>query len=72
MTIKDKIIHMIEFSGKRSDWDGWSKRFLVQAKHKGYKKLLLGKRDQVRVNEITIQDECDLTVAGNSGQDKPL
>ncbi len=29
--IKEKSVRIIEVSGKQADWDGWSKKFLVQA-----------------------------------------
>ena len=41
---EEKSISIIEFPGVRIDWDGWSEKFLVLAKCKGYKKLLMGKR----------------------------
>ena len=43
MTKDIKSIWVIEFSGKTSDWEGWSEKFLVWGKRKEYKKLLLGK-----------------------------
>ena len=72
MTIKEKNIHIIEFCGKKSDWDGWFETFLALAKCKGYKKLLTGEGDQVGDNNIPTQDEYDLAVADNSEQDKFL
>ena len=36
---------MINFSGRTSDWEGWSEKFLARSKKKGYKKLLTGKDD---------------------------
>ena len=38
-----KSIRVIEFSGRTTDWEGWSEKFLARAKRKGYKKLLIGK-----------------------------
>ena len=38
-----KSIRVIEFSGKTSDWEGWSEKFLARGKRKEYKKILLGK-----------------------------
>ena len=36
---------MINFSGRTSDWEGWSEKFLARSKKEGYKKLLTGKDD---------------------------
>ena len=38
-----KSIRVINFSGRTSDWEGWSEKFLARSKRKGYKKLLTGK-----------------------------
>ncbi len=32
----EKAIRIIEFSGRQSDWDGWSVKFLTRAENKGY------------------------------------
>ena len=58
-----------EEKSKKRDWDDESDKFLVQAQHKGYKKLLTGKGDQVGVSKIPTQNEYDLAVAGNSMPD---
>ena len=36
-------IRVILFSGKAVDWPVWSEKFLVRARRKGYKKILLRK-----------------------------
>ena len=38
-----KAIRVLEFSGKQSEWDPWSEKFLARAKRNGYKDLLIGK-----------------------------
>ena len=38
-----KSIRVLEFTGKITDWEGWSVKFLARGKRLGYKKLLLGK-----------------------------
>ena len=48
-----KAIRVLEFSGKKSDWEGWSEKFLARAKRKGYKQLLLGKVKVPTESEIT-------------------
>ena len=34
MSSKEKSIHVFEFSGKKSDLDGWLPKFLAKAKFK--------------------------------------
>jgi len=45
-----KSIRVIEFSGRTTDWEGWSEKFLARAKRKGYKKLLVGKETVPKVS----------------------
>ena len=40
-----RSICVINFSGRTSDWEGWSEKFLARSKKKGYKKFLTGKDD---------------------------
>ena len=63
---KEKSIQIIEFFGKKNDWDCRSEKFLAWTKCKVYKKFLTGKEDQVEFNKVPSQDEYDLAVAGNS------
>ena len=44
MKTEIKSIRVLEFSGKTSEWEGWSEKFKARAKRKGYKDLLLGKK----------------------------
>ena len=44
---------MIEFSGRTTDWEGWSEKLLARAKRKGYKKLLIGKEAVPKVSDYT-------------------
>ena len=37
---------MINFSGRTSDWEGWSEKILARSKRKVYKKLLIGKETE--------------------------
>ena len=48
----EKSIRIIEFSGSQSDWDGWSEKFLARAENKGYRKLLLFKKNQVGIDVV--------------------
>ena len=69
MTTKEKGIHLIEFSGKKSDWCAWSEKFLAWARCKDCKKLLTRKEGQIGVNKIPTQDVYNFAVAVNSEQD---
>ena len=42
MTIKEKTIRILEFSGKKSDWKIWSRKFLAKGNLRGYKNLVVG------------------------------
>ena len=42
----DKTLKLPLFSGKVDDWPIWSEKFLIRAKRKGYKDILLG-REQI-------------------------
>ena len=56
MSNKEKSIHIIEFSGKKTDWDSWSKKFL-HGKWQGYKKLLVSTGTKPGVDEIPTEEE---------------
>ena len=56
---KEKAIHIIEFLELKSDWDGWSEKFLAKAEHKGYRKLLLGKKNIKGFDVIPTESEYD-------------
>ena len=66
MSAEEKSIRIIEFSGKQSDWDNRSEKFLVQAKRKGYKKLLLG------TEKVPTQEQIDLAESSSSSTDKKI
>ena len=51
-----KSIRVIEFSGRTTDWEGWSEKFLARAKRKGYKKLLLGTLPVPKASEYAEAD----------------
>ena len=59
MLNKEKSIHIIEFSGKKTDWDSWSKKFLSCGKWKGYKKLLVSTGTKPGVDKIPMQEEYE-------------
>lgn len=63
---EEKSIRIIEFSGKQSDWDGWSEKFLAKAEHKGYRKLLLCKKSKSGFDIVPTESEYDAAEAKTS------
>ena len=47
-----KAIRIIEFSGEPSEWDGWKEKFLAKAEMRGYRKLLLCKRNDANFDVV--------------------
>ena len=41
--LEEKSIRIIEFTGEKSDWRIWSRKFLARANRKGYKDVIVGK-----------------------------
>ena len=72
MSTEDKSLRVIEFSGKRADWDAWSTKFLARASRKGYLKLLTGKGVTAGVDKIPTLAEYELAVLGSSDDDKKI
>lgn len=48
-----KSIHVLEFTVKITNWEGWSAKFLSRGKRLGYKKLLMGKEKIPTEREYT-------------------
>ena len=42
MKFEEKSIQVIEFSGKKDDWNIWSQKFLARSSKRGYKSLIDG------------------------------
>ena len=61
-----KAIRVLEFSGKTSDWEGWSEKFQARGKRLGYKKLLLGRE------KIPTETEYQQAVTDNNKATKKL
>ena len=72
MSNKEKSIHIIEFSGKKTDWNSWSKKFLLHGKWKGYKKLLVSTGTTHVVDKIPMQEEYQNALEGDEGLDKKI
>ena len=56
MTNKEKSIHIIEYSGKKTDWDSWSEKSILHGKRKGYKKLLVSTGSMPGMDKIPTQE----------------
>ena len=58
MSIEVKSIHIIKFSGKKTDWESWFMKFLLCSKHKWCKKLLVisGSVSGVKYNNALVGD----------------
>ena len=42
---REKTTRILPFSGKKEHWAVWEEKFLARAKRKGYKDILLGKKE---------------------------
>ena len=65
-----KSVHVIEFLGKKTDWESWSEKFLLCCKWKGYKKLLLSSGPTWVMEKIPTQDEYKNAMEGDTDIDK--
>ena len=65
MSKKEKSISIIEFLGKKTDWENWSENFLSCGKWKGYKNFLVSNRSTSGVDKNPTQDEYE-SVMGQS------
>ena len=72
MSNKEKSICIIEFPGKKTDWDSWSEKFLLCGKQKGYKKLLGSTSTTPGVDKIPMQEEYDSALEGHDDLDKKI
>ncbi len=64
--IEEESVRIIEFSCKQLDWDGWSEKFIEQAKCRGYKGLLLGR------DIVPMKEQLDLAESSSSDSDKKI
>ena len=72
MPNEEKSVCIIEFPGKKADWESWSKKFLLHGKWKGYKKLLVNSASKLGMDEIPTQDEYHNTLKGNLDIEKKI
>ena len=68
---KKKSIHIIEFPGKKTDWERWSEKFLLHGKQKGYK-LLVSNVSMSGVDKIPTQDEYENAMEGDTDLNKKI
>ena len=59
-----KSIRVLNFSGRTTDWEGWSNKFLARSKKKVYKKLLIEKE------RVPTSKEHEKAVAEDSAKNK--
>ena len=59
-------ICVIEFLGKKADWESWSEQFFSCGKWKGYKQLLVCSRFMSGLDKIPTQDENKNAMEGNT------
>ena len=52
LSSEEKSIHVIAFSGKKSDWNGRAKKFLARTEFQVDQKLFLCKKNKVGYNKL--------------------
>ena len=62
MLNEEKSICITELWEKKTNWDSWSKKFLLWGKWKGYKKLLVSNESTSDVDKIPTKDEYENTI----------
>ena len=72
MSNEEKRIHVIEFLSKKTDWENWSKKFLLHGKRKGYKKLIVSSGSMSGVDKIPPQDEYQNAIEGGMDLDNKI
>ena len=46
-----KVIKVLKFTGKESEWDHWSEKFVALARARGFAGIMLGTEQAPRANE---------------------
>ena len=70
MSNKEKSIHIIEFLGKKTKWESWSKIFLSHGKWNGYEKLLVSSGSTSGMDKFPTQNEYKNAMEGDMDLDK--
>ena len=68
---EEKAILIIEFSGKQSDWDGWSMKFSTKAELRGYRKLLLYKKKMTYFDVVSTESKYNAALAKDKSNRMP-
>ena len=55
-----KAIKVLKFTGKESEWDHWSKKFVAVARARGFAGILLGTEEAQRANEEIDRKKADV------------
>ena len=55
----ETTIKTIVFSGKKTDWETWSEKFMARSKRRGYKKLLIEEIEIPKKSEVLSEDNPD-------------
>ena len=56
---EEKAIRVVVWSGKTSDYDGWSEKHLAKVEHKGYHKLLLCRKNRKGFDKVPTEKEIE-------------
>lgn len=56
---EEKSLRVIPFSGKRSDWDGWSEKMLAKMEWLGCRKLLLCEKNEEGYDVVPTKETID-------------
>ena len=70
MPNQEKTIQIVEFLGKKTNWESWPEKFLLHGKQKGYKELLVNSGSMSSVDKIPSQDEWENVFEGCMDFDK--
>ena len=54
-----KAIKVLEFTGKESEWDHWSEKFIALARARGFAGILLGTEQAPRADEDIDKKKSD-------------
>ena len=54
-----KAIKVLKFTGKESEWDHWSEKFVALARARGFEGLLLGTEKAPRADEEIDKKKSD-------------
>ena len=72
MSKEEMSILIIELLGKKTDWESWSKKFLLHGMWKVYKKLLVSSGSASGMDIILTQDKNENVLKGNMDLDKKI